>query len=56
MDQNKVTRIEVIEQGVTRHYVNNSTKLVRLEYQDDGRTLKIFIDNSQLGDKDNGNN
>jgi hypothetical protein len=39
-----VTRVEVIDQN-GRSYVNwDSTNKVRLSMQDNGRTLKVFID------------
>jgi hypothetical protein len=41
---NKVTRVEVIDEN-GRSYVNwNENNKVELSYQDDGRTLKVFID------------
>jgi hypothetical protein len=42
----KVTRVEIIEHSghtIGRTYTNYSAKDVELQYQDDGRTLKIFI-------------
>ena len=45
----KVTRVEVIdhskpyEQGGGRVFVKNDCKEVELSYQDDGRTVKIFV-------------
>jgi len=40
---NKVTRVEVIDQD-GRSYVNwNKTNKVELSFQDDARTLKVFI-------------
>lgn len=42
----KVTRVEVIQHSKPyngRAYTNYSAKDVELQYQDDGRTLKIFI-------------
>lgn len=44
--QNKnkeLTRLEVIDES-GRVYVNNSCKM-ELSYQDEGRTLKIFVNN-----------
>jgi len=40
-EKNKVTRIEVISNN-GREYVNRNVKNVKLFYQDDGKTLKIF--------------
>jgi hypothetical protein len=45
-EPNKVTRFEVIdhsENGVGRAYTKYNVKSLELSYQDDGRTLKIFI-------------
>lgn len=41
----KVTRIEVIGNG--REYVKYGVRDVRASVQDDGRTLKIFIDQDE---------
>lgn len=41
--QEKVTRVEVIDKN-GRSYVNTNAKDVRLSYQDNGKTLKVFID------------
>ena len=38
-----VKHVEVIDSN-GRAYVNLNAKNVRLSYQDDGRTLKVFID------------
>ena len=40
-DNSKVTRFEVIDEN-GRAYTNQNCK-VELSYQDDGRTLKVFI-------------
>ena len=40
-DLSKVTRLEVIGEG--REYVNHNIKWIAVQLQDDGRTLKIFI-------------
>ena len=52
-DVTKITRVEVIEVGVTRYYVNNNTKVVDIQLQDDDRTLKIFIKNKKEKQNDN---
>ena len=42
----KVTRVEVIQHSVPyngRAYTNYNAKNVELQYQDDGKTLKIFL-------------
>jgi hypothetical protein len=41
-----VTRVEVIEPG-NRAYVLYSAKNVQISFQDDGRTLKIFVEKSE---------
>jgi hypothetical protein len=41
-DSSKVTRVEVIDSS-GRAYVNTIAKDVALAYQDDGKTLKIFL-------------
>lgn len=41
---NKLTRVEVIDEN-WRAYVNNSCYDVKLSYQDNDRTLKIFLKN-----------
>ena len=42
MDIENVTRVEVIDNS-GRSYVNMGVKSLQLSYQDDGRTLKLFI-------------
>ena len=42
-ESNKITRCEVIEDDKGRSYTNYNVKDLELSYQDDGRTLKIFI-------------
>ena len=43
----KVTRVEVIDQD-GRSYVNwDESNKVELSFQDDGRTLKVFINNRE---------
>ena len=42
----KVTRVEVIQHSVPyngRAYTNYNAKDVEIQYQDDGKTLKIFL-------------
>jgi hypothetical protein len=42
----KVTRVEVIQHSLPykgRAYTNYNAKDVELQYQDDGKTLKIFL-------------
>lgn len=39
----KITRVEVIDGAKGRVYVNNSTKLMYAQLQDDGKTLKLFL-------------
>jgi hypothetical protein len=41
--ERKITRVEVIELGVKMHWGREDLKDVWVDYQDDGRTLKIFI-------------
>lgn len=43
-----VTRVEVIDGATGRVYVNNHTKLHYAQLQDDGRTLKIFINTGEI--------
>ena len=43
-DNSKVTRLEVID-GKGRQYVTHDCSNVELNYQDGGRTLKIFLTN-----------
>ncbi len=38
----KVTRVEVIDRD-GRSYSNRSTHSIELSFQDDGRTLKLFL-------------
>lgn len=42
-EQEDVTRVEVVDKN-GRSYVNMNAKNVRLSYQDNGKTLKVFID------------
>ena len=45
-DTSKVTRVEIIDHspgGIGRAYVKWDAKSVELSFQDDNRTLKIFI-------------
>lgn len=44
-NKNKVTRFEVIDE-TGRIYVNNSCK-IELSYQDDDRTLKVFVEDKK---------
>jgi hypothetical protein len=39
----KVTRVEVIEKNLGRQYVKHDIENCELSYQDEDRTLKIFI-------------
>jgi uncharacterized protein YnzC (UPF0291/DUF896 family) len=39
---NKITRFEVIDQ-TGRIFVTHSVKDIQLSYQDEGRTLKVFL-------------
>lgn len=49
LDTSNVTRVEVIDSD-GRSYVNwDKDNKVRLDFQDDGRTLKIFISNKNNG-------
>ena len=44
----KVTRVEVITHNEGRSYVNwDDNNKVELSFQDDGRTLKVFISNRE---------
>lgn len=46
IDTSNVTRVEVIQHSDPhngRAYVNSNAKDVFIEFQDDGRTLKIFL-------------
>ena len=42
-DIKKINRLEVIECGKGRQYVNMKVKNMKLSLQDDGKTLKIFV-------------
>jgi hypothetical protein len=45
---NKVTRVEVIDEN-GRSYVNwNDNNKVELSFQDEGKTLKVFINNEKM--------
>ena len=47
-ETDKVTRVEIIDQS-GRSYVNwNENNKVELSFQDDGRTLKVFISNREV--------
>jgi hypothetical protein len=41
-----ITRVEVIERGVGRHYTNYEVADCWIDIQDSGRTLKVFINES----------
>jgi hypothetical protein len=43
IDTSKVTRVEVISSSTGRVYVDNNVKDVEVQFQDDDRTLKIFL-------------
>ena len=49
-----ITRVEVIdrskgvEEGGGRVYTNHNVKDAWVSYQDDGRTLKVFINESEV--------
>jgi len=40
---NKVTRLEVIDNETGREYVNYGIDEIQLHFQDNGKTLNIFI-------------
>lgn len=40
---NKVTRVEVIHRGVGRQYMNHDVDDAWVSVQDNGRTIKVFI-------------
>ena len=42
-----ITRVEVIERGKGRYYTNHNVKDAWVSYQDNGRTLKVFINESE---------
>jgi len=44
MNTDKITRVEVIDTG-GRAYTNNHAYDVEISFQDDNRTLKIFLKN-----------
>lgn len=41
--QKNITRVEIVESNVGRVYVNHDASEVSISLQDEGRTLKIFI-------------
>jgi hypothetical protein len=43
MDTSNVNRVEVIQYINGRVYVNNNAKDVEIQFQDDNKTLKIFL-------------
>jgi hypothetical protein len=43
VDRPSITRLEIIEPGVDRKYMTK-TNGIRLSFQDEGRTLKVFIE------------
>lgn len=53
METNNVTRVEVIDHN-GRSYVNwNKDNKVLLSLQDEGRTLKIFVDRKETEEENN---
>lgn len=42
IDKEKITRIEII--GRKREYVNMDCKIKDIMIQDDGRTMKVFLE------------
>jgi hypothetical protein len=38
-----INRVEVIERGVGRHYTNYEVKDAWIDIQDNGETIKVFI-------------
>lgn len=53
METNNVTRVEVIDHN-GRSYVNwNKNNKVLLSLQDEGRTLKIFVDRKETEEDNN---
>ena len=53
----KVTRVEVIERGVGRHYTNYEVNGAEVHFQDGGRTIKVFInEQSNLDNNEEDNN
>jgi len=45
---NKVTRVEVIHRGHGRKYTNYEVDDAWVSVQDGGRTLKVFINESEV--------
>jgi hypothetical protein len=43
IDTSNVNRVEVIQYINGRVYVNNNAKNVEIQFQDDNKTLKIFL-------------
>ena len=48
---NKVTRLEVIDNETGREYVNYGIDEIQLHFQDNGKTLKIFIKSKYSNEK-----
>jgi len=46
----KVTRVEIINQ-FGRQFVTHRAKHVEIHFQDDNRTIKIFLTDENLGSK-----
>jgi hypothetical protein len=54
-EQVGVVRVEVLDEN-GRSYVNwNKDNIVHVSIQDEGRTMKIFIDKNKLNGEDNNN-
>ena len=50
LDTREVTRVEVIDEN-WRQYTNYNCTLVNLSFQDNSRTLKVFINSNQNDNK-----
>ena len=47
IDLNRVTRVEVIDKS-GRSYMEYNATDVKLSIQDDGKTLKVFLENGDM--------
>lgn len=45
MKTTKVTRLEIIQNGKGRMYVNMNCEIDEIQLQDDNKTMKIFLKN-----------
>jgi len=47
MKTTKVTRVEIIKEGIGRQFVDMNCEIDEIQLQDDNKTMKIFLKNGK---------